>query len=201
MKLSKATKIILAIFLISTGLFLSNNAYADDNLKYRVIRIDNSPQGKARRFTYHVLVNPGTTKKDMEQISLKILEQAKKENPFNALAVGFYDYPKLTGYGFRFGKVEFAPNARWSDASTVSIGDYSRLQANNNLIEPDWDNALTKREADIFVRHNRLLNSLLKKANTRAEIEKAENQAIQSIIKKYKITQEELDNIYSRYNK
>ncbi len=194
------TKKIIVLFILLT-LFSISTVYSNDNLQYTIVRIDNSPQGKARRFTYHIVINQGTTKKEMEQIALKVLEQAKKENPFNALAVGFYDYPKLAGYGFRFGRVEFAPNGKWSDAATVKTGEYGKMSMVNYLREPDWDNALTKEEATIYVKHNKLLNSLLNKANTMEDIEKAEKEADQSIIKKYKITQEELDNIYSRYNK
>ena len=189
------------IFIIIPDLFLPAKSYCDNNLQYTIISIDNSPQGKARRFIYHVVINPGTTKKDMEQIALWILAQAKKENPFNALAVGFYDYPKLLGYGFRFGKIEFAPNGKWTDADKVKIGDYSKLKAVNSLREPDWENALTKQEVDIYVKHNKLLNSLLEKVSEYDEIKKAEKEADETIIKKYKITQEELDSIYSRYNK
>jgi len=195
------TKIILLIFIISTLIFLTTNIYSKDNLQYTIMRIDNSPQGKARRFTYHLVIYPGTTKKEMEQISLRILEFAKKENPFNALAVGFNDYSVLLGHGFRFGRVEFAPNGKWSDAATVKTGDYSSLKMVNYLREPDWDNALTKKEAIIYAKHNKLLDSLLKKAYMHEDIEKAEKEAAQTITKKYKITHEELLNIYTKYRK
>ncbi|MCL2481359.1 MAG: hypothetical protein FWF38_06585 [Spirochaetaceae bacterium] len=195
----KTTKIILLIFVIITAFFLPTKIYSKDNLQYTIMRVDNSPQGKARRFTYHVVIHPGTTKKEMEQISLRVLEYAKKENPFNALAVGFYDYSVLLGHGFRFGRVEFAPNGKWTDAATVKTGDYSSLKMVNYLKEPDWDNALTKKEATIYAKHNKLLNSLLKKATSREDIEKVEKEAEQEILKKYKITQDELNDIYSRY--
>ena len=194
----KTAKNILTIFIII--FILPTNIYAKD-LQYTIIGVDNSPQGKARRFTYHVVINPGTTKKDMEQISLRVLELAKSENAFNALAVGFYDYSVLLRHGFRFGRVEFAPNGKWTDAATVKIGDYSQLKMVNYLKEPDWENALTKKEATIYAKHNKLLNSLLQNTNSQEDIEKAEKEANQAIIKKYKITKEELDNIYSRYNK
>jgi len=165
------------------------------------MRIDNSPSGSARRFTYHVLINPGTTKNDMEQIALKVLAQAQKENPFNALAVGFNDHAALTGHGFRFGRVEFAPNGRWADAGTVRTGDYSTLRMTNLLREPDWDNAFTKREAKIYARYNRTLNSLLRNVNTQEDHHQAEITATQRTLKKYRITQQELDNIFQRYRR
>ena len=194
MKLIKSVKFI--IFILT--LILPTAIYSHD-LQYNIVRVENSLQGKARRFTYHVVIGPGTTKKEMEQISLLVLQQAKKENPFNALAVGFYDYSVLLGHGFRFGRVEFAPNGKWTDANTVSIGDYSKLRMVSYIKEPDWDNALTKDEAIIFAKHNKVLNSLLKNATTMEEIEKAELEAEQTILKKYKITSEDLKNIYAKY--
>lgn len=197
-KLLKTAKIILIIFVISIG-FLPATVYGRDNLQFRIIRIDNSSLGNARRFTYHVVINPGTTKSEMEQISLRVLAQAQRENPFNVLAVGFYDHAVLVGHEFRFGRVEFAPNGRWADANTVRTGDYSTLRMVNLLREPDWDNALTKREAKIFARYNRLLNSLLRNANTQEDHERAEREVTQRILKKYKISQEELNGIFQRY--
>ena len=197
----RTTRIIIFLFVIALTLFLPIGIYSKENLDYTIMRIDNSPQGKARRFTYHVVIVPGTTKRNMEQISLRVLEYAKKENPFNALAVGFYDYSVLIGHGFRFGRVEFAPNGKWNDASTVKTGDYSSLKMVNYLKEPDWENALTKKEATIYAKHNKLLNSLLKKAYLLEDIEKAEKEARETILKKYKITQDELNNIYLKYRK
>ena len=191
-------KMILLIFIITASFILPAEIYSYD-LQYTIVRVENSLQGKARRFTYHVVIGPGTTKKEMEQISLRILHQAKTDNPFNALAVGFYDYSVLLGHGFRFGRVEFAPNGKWTEANTVKTGDYSKLKMVNYLKEPDWDNALTKKEAIIYAKHNKILNSLLKNANTLEDIEKAELEAEQAILKKYKITQEDLKNIYAKY--
>ena len=196
----KAIKIILIIFVL-TIVSIPEKIYSRDNLQYRIMRIDNSPSGSARRFTYHVLINPGTTKNDMEQIALKVLAQAQKENPFNALAVGFNDHAALTGHGFRLGRVEFAPNGRWADAGTVRTGDYSALRMVNHLKEPDWDNALTKKEAKIYARYNRTLNSLLRNANTLEDHHQAEITATQRTLKKYRITQQELDNIFLRYRR
>jgi len=214
--LLKTFKSFITIFLITTLLFLSCKTLSDDTQQssakrakpamerppeYTIISVDISPQDKARRFIYHVLINPGTTKKEMEHISILVFYQAKKENPFNALAVGFYDHSVLLNHGFRFGRVEFAPNGKWSDANTVKTGDYSKLKMVNYLREPDWENALTKTEATIYAKHNKLLNSLLENTTSQEDIEKAEKKANLEIIKKYKITQEELDNIYFRYKK
>ncbi|MCL2293430.1 MAG: hypothetical protein FWC36_00970 [Spirochaetes bacterium] len=205
-------KVVLITFVIAAGLFFPVKAYSQSpadqtqaqralRLEYNIIRIENSPQGRARRFTYHVVVPPGTTKSDMEQIALRVLERAKRENPFNALAVGFYDHARLVGHGFRFGRVEFAPNGRWADAATVRTGDYSLLRMVSHLREPDWDNALTRREATIFARHSRTLNSLLRRANTQKDIEKAEKEAARRVMKRFNISQEELSSIFSRYHR
>jgi hypothetical protein len=157
--------------------------------------------GPTKRFTYHVVISQRLDKAMLEEIAMYMYEKAQKETPFNALSVGFYDYPQFIGNGYRFGYAEFAPNGEWGKANTVKTGDYSTMLMEDHLEEPNWDYALTRQEADIFYDYDILEDELSENAESGDDLEKAEKTAIQQTAQKYNITPESVEAIILKYLK
>ena len=165
-----------------------------------VISIGEAHIGNTKRYTYNVIIYQRVNKEILESIAQTVYEQAKKETPFNALSVGFYDYPQFIGSGVRFGYVEFAPNGIWADAQTIKTGDYTNMQMNDHLREPNWEYALTKNDAEIISVFFETADKLSENANTGQELEDAENAAMNYTAQRYGITNLELESILTKYN-
>jgi hypothetical protein len=165
-----------------------------------VASIEESHIGNTKRYTYNVVIYQRVNKEILELIARNVYEQAKTETPFNALSIGFYDYPQFIGSGNRFGYVEFAPNGIWGEATTIKTGDYTKMKMSNHLREPKWEYALTANDAEIISVFYETANRLSENANTGQEVEDAENAAMNYTAQRYGITNEELDGIFSKYN-
>jgi hypothetical protein len=171
----------------------TSKPYAD------VVNIDEAHFANAKRYTYNVVIYQRLNKETLEIIARNVYEQAKTKTPFNALAVGFYDYPQFIGKGYRFGYVEFVPNGKWADATTIKTGDYTKMSMNNHLREPNWENALTEKEAEIIRAYLDLDDELSMNANSGQELEDAETAATAEIAQRYNMTPEELNSLYMKY--
>jgi hypothetical protein len=75
-----------------------------------VASIEEAHFGNTKRYTYNVVIYQRVNKEILEVMARNVYEQAKTKTPFNALKVGFYDYPQFIGSGDRFGYVDFVPN-------------------------------------------------------------------------------------------
>jgi hypothetical protein len=162
-------------------------------------KIDTAHIGPVKRFTYNVVVSQRLDVAALEEIALYMYERAQTETPFNALAVGFYDYADLIGWGYRLGYVEFAPNGKWEEAMNIKTGDYSNMQMVSHLFEPNWENLLTSQEAGIVSDLYKKMHELSENTETGEEIEIAEETALKEIAQKYNLTPETVDAIFFKY--
>ena len=102
------------------------------------------------RYQYNVVVSEKVNVEQLKDIAQEVVEDAKQENEFNALVVGFYDYPEYVGYGFTLGKVTYAPEGDWVKADTVTSGQYSNMDYDYELLSKNWDKQLTADEIAIY---------------------------------------------------
>lgn len=173
----------------------TSEIYAD------IAEIDEHHIGPTKRFTYHVVISQKLDKAMFEEIAMYMYEKAQAETPFNALAVGFYDYPQFVGMGYRLGYVNFAPDGVWGKANTVKTGDYSSMLMEDHLIEPRWEYALTTQEAEILGDFFELEDELSENADTGDKHEMARNAALEQIAQKYNIPPEAIEAISLKYIK
>jgi hypothetical protein len=119
-------------------------------IKYAVASVEPGHIGVIKRYAYRVIVYQRLSKAQLMLIADTIYKNAQKENPFNALKIVFYDYPKLIPDSARLGYVDYAPNGKWEDAGTVKTGQYAKMKIIDHLFEPDWSKAVTEREVNIY---------------------------------------------------
>lgn len=138
------------IFIMATGVFSPSKEIF--NVDYDIHSVEESHFGNTKRYQYNVVFNEKVTKDDLIKISEEVVKKAKKETPFNALIIGFYDYPEYIEYdGYTLGSMEYVPNGNWEDASDVKTGDYSKMKFKNNIkLKSDWSKRLTKEEVKIW---------------------------------------------------
>lgn len=117
---------------------------------HEIVNKDSYPTGNAIRYSLDVVVDEKATEKELKALGEKIVEDMKKEEPFNAISIGFYDYGEFIGTGYTLGKIDYAPNGKWGDASTVSTGAYKKMKYTYSTQEKDWNNQLTQQEAEIY---------------------------------------------------
>lgn len=122
------------------------------DISWEIYNIEDISIASAERFEYHVVINDQVTPKQIKEIGEQIIEKAKRETPFNALAIGFYDYPEYIGSGYILGQAEVAPNGEWANAVNINTGDYSNMKVNWDIKEKDWDKRLTPKEAEVWGR-------------------------------------------------
>jgi hypothetical protein len=174
----------------------TSKPYAD------VISIDEAHFGNAKRYTYNVVIYQRLNRETLEAMAKNVYEQAKTKTPFNALAVGFYDYPQFIGRGYRFGYVEFAPNGKWADATTIKTGDYTKMSMNNHLREPRWENAIMENEVEIINAFFDMCSKLEEAANVNNDLDliAIDEIAINETAQKYSMTYEDVDSLLTKYN-
>ncbi|MDR1389193.1 MAG: hypothetical protein LBJ31_04380 [Treponema sp.] len=123
-----------------------------NTINYEIVKVDTAHLGNTKRFTYKIVIYQRLNKAEIEQVAIDVFDLAQIETPFNALAIGFYDYPEFIemGDGYRLGYVEYAPNGKWKDALEVKTGDYSTMQMTSHVEEPDWSKAITHTDAVMY---------------------------------------------------
>lgn len=160
------------------------------SIDYEIINKNDHSMPKAKRYSLDVVVKEKVTEEELKNLAEKIVEDMKKEDKFNAISLGFYDYKEYVGIGYTLGGVDYAPNGKWGDAGTVSTGQYNKMEYNYNVQEKDWDKQLTKEEVLIFKEahdnyHNRIIEN--------PDIE--EDDAYKEVAEKYNMTLEEVKDI------
>lgn len=153
---------------------------------YRIVKIEDVSIAKAKRYSYNIVVDGQPSVSDLEKIGNEIIAKAKREKPFNALVVSFYDYEVLIRTGMRLGSILVSPNGKIADAGTVNTGDYNKMKKIVLINAVDWDKALTAEEAEMIAEF--LQNS---SGDEAADTER--------VLQKYGRTSEQFDEIFDRY--
>lgn len=81
----------------------------------------------------HILIISDFTENGLFEIAKTEIKKYIKDNPVNAITVGFYTNEADIGSGYTHGKVVYAPNGSVADASKVTTGDYSTFKFSNQI--------------------------------------------------------------------
>ena len=128
-----------------------------ENFNYNFAGKKDVSVGVVKRFVYYVCIDQKITAEQLASLSIKIVEEVKNKEKFNAVAVRLYDYPEFVGYESTLGSITIAPKGKWENAFNVNAGDYSKMSIVYELKEKDWSKRLTKKEAKIWAYFNNLL--------------------------------------------
>lgn len=95
------------------------------------------------RMEYRVDVGGEPTKEELVEIAEQIIEQKKKEEPFNAVTLLFYNDSRFIGkQDFKppLGFANYAPGGKWENAGQVNTGDYQEMMLNDSdIIDKRWE--------------------------------------------------------------
>ena len=117
---------------------------------YQIFDLEDVSFGNTVRYVAHVAVEGTPDIDQLAELAVLIEETIRAEHLYQALSVGFYDYPDYFGFGFVMGRVEFAPFGDWGRADEVELGDYSSFEAKSFLREKDWRQQPTQMEVTIW---------------------------------------------------
>jgi hypothetical protein len=117
---------------------------------YDVAEIRDVSDGYIRRYTLHVVVEPGATAEEMAEIARRLAAGQRHGTPYQALSVGFNDYPEFVGKGYSLGYWEHVPFGEWGRAHEVALGDYSAFQEVDNLKRKDWSQQPTPEQVELW---------------------------------------------------
>lgn len=95
---------------------------------YTVARVDDVSMGTAVRFEYRVVIPGEPTEADLRAVVDAVVEEAKAEQPFNALSIGLYNSEDEIDGAYTLGVAELAPGGDWGAADTVEAGDYDAME-------------------------------------------------------------------------
>ncbi|WP_145993171.1 DUF4875 domain-containing protein [Tepidibacter mesophilus] len=177
-----------------------SSASVDESLikdvSYTIEKAEDISIAGAKRYSLDVVVSKEVSVEQLQEISKKVIEDYKKENKFNAIVVGFYDYKEYIGNGYSLGKTEFAPEGDWSKAMEVSTGDYSSMDYNFDLMKKDWSKKLTQDEVTVWKQWNeeytKVNDELMGKNSTDLP---NEDKISQEIAKQNNLTKDQVDEI------
>lgn len=127
---------------------------------YEVFEFQDVSFPGAVRYVAHVVTEPGLSSDELASLAELVAEEIRAETPYQALSVGFYDYPEYLGFGFVMGRVEFAPFGDWGRADEVDLGDYSTFDSRSFLREKDWSQRPSQEEVTIWRRWEAVINQL-----------------------------------------
>lgn len=134
--------VVAVLVLAGIGQRMLNSKEEDKPIKenveivdYEIINKNDNSMPNAKRYALDVVVNEKATEEELKALSEKIVEDIKKEEDFNAISIGFYDDEKDVGEGYTLGSIDYAPNGKWGDASSVKAGQYDKMEYSYNLIE------------------------------------------------------------------
>ena len=117
---------------------------------YRIVEKEELSFSNVKRFIWSVVVDEEVSVTDLELISKEVIEDAKKGEEFNAIAIHFYDHDEYIGKGYTLGQAEYAPDGDWSKADTISTGNYKKMDYKFDLREKDWSIRLSQEEMDVY---------------------------------------------------
>lgn len=147
--------VIIAVILIMT-IPLDSDENQIELPQYDIYSQEDLSINGVIRYQYNVVVLEQVSVEQLKDIAHEVVEDAKQKNEFNAVVIGFYDYPEYVGYGFTLGKVTYAPECDWAKADTVTSGQYSNMDYDYELLSKNWDKQLTVDEIAIYSAWNKL---------------------------------------------
>lgn len=148
--------IILVVFLGGCG---SSPVVPDIDINeelvvdYDIVEI---PEEMHERYIPRVVINEEATVEQLEETAKEVAKQVAEDKEYRALSISFHDLEEYTGeYGLpTLGTMRYQPEGGWGDALDIEPGDYGELEFDSNLLEKDWEQQPTQREAEIFVKWN-----------------------------------------------
>ena len=84
----------------------------------------------ARRYNLRVALPAYYSQEEIEQIARVVVARITASEPVNALSIMFYAPGTETTGAWDVGVIDWAPNGRWADASSVNAGDYRSFRYN-----------------------------------------------------------------------
>jgi len=118
--------------------------------QYTIALVEDISVGSSKRFSISVVVTEECTPKQLEEVSKEIVEKTKAETPFNAISLGFYDYPEYIGRGYTLGSATYAPYGDWSKAASVETGEYFKMSFDFDFKKKNWEYHLSADEVEIW---------------------------------------------------
>lgn len=103
---------------------------------HRIISQEDVSFGTVIRLQIRVVVPEHYSKSQIEILSRTITNYLSKDKAVNAIALFFHGPNSSTSGVPDVARVEWAPNGRWSDADTVSPGNYATFRYSVNYNEP-----------------------------------------------------------------
>ena len=110
------------------ALFIAKKLGRDIVPEYKVHRVEEANFGRAKRLVYRIEV-PDIYSESQGQIIAKHVVESKhmKNDLVNAVSFLFY-FPVADPNGRADGSIDWAPDGKWADATTVQTGDYSNFR-------------------------------------------------------------------------
>lgn len=125
-KLNRLAGVLWALSYLLWGFIILVNSVSPGTPSYQIVKNGNVNFGNVIRLQYWVIPANNATDTDMKLISFKVLEKAKNDHPFNALAIDFVKSKSEADHGgYTIGQVEYVPYGDWGKANQVRAGDYS----------------------------------------------------------------------------
>lgn len=118
--------------------------------EYEIVSKEDLTYGDVVLLVWNVVIREQANTDQMQEIAVLLVEEAKSEKKFNALAIPFLDFVEYIGHGNTLGTVDYAPNGDWDFADTVNSGEYASMKYNFQLREKDWSKQLTQNEVTIW---------------------------------------------------
>lgn len=153
---------------LTTGVPVTTNAATSTSssttiaqlVTYEILELEDVSFPGAVRYVAHVLTAPGISVAELTLLAERISEEIRLQTPYQALSVGFYDYPEYQDFGFVMGRWEFAPYGDWGRADEAELGDYSTFEARSFLVEKDWSLRPSQQDVTIWSRWEEVVAEL-----------------------------------------
>lgn len=163
------------------------------NINYTVAKKEDFSTGTAKRYVWKVVVKDELNLSELEQLSYKVIEEAKSDIPFNALSVLLYDRIEYIDGPYSLGEVIFAPFGNWAKADAIGIGKYEQMAYKYNLFEKDWTRKLTDEEIKVYDTYNKSMQSAYNSNQIPDETE-----VVNSTGEKFNLSQDEVKIILTK---
>ena len=164
---------------------------------YEVFDLEDVSFGNTVRYVAHVSVEGTPGIDHLVELAVLIEKTVRAEHPYQALSVGFYDYPEYLGFGFVMGRVEFAPFGDWGRASEVELGEYSSIEAKSFLRDKDWSHQPSQAEVTVWRRWEEVINQLDPDL-TRDDVVALEAEAYQVVANEFSLSVAEVEEAVQR---
>ena len=195
--------VVFVIIFIFITLPSPNKSEVKEVADYKIVKFEEFPIGR-----YVLRIVTKTLDKDqLKQIGITVIEQLKKEYPFNAVTVFIYDKEEFIEDAFTLARIVYAPWGDWGKAMDVSTGDYSKMQYQFEIKDKIPENQLTDFEASIVKQWHDIYYSLEDQWYDTHDVTDTtgtdsllyEQMATDSVAVQNNITSDEVDRIKRKY--